>query len=113
MSKKDQYKLNFSKVKIDNRIHYGCSRWGDLPESPYLSELLDHLANIEAEGLLEEINNAIANKDFEEYYSLDVSPISLRISPPNIFINEIVEFPLSELKILLEEWIAFCKSSFY
>lgn len=110
MSKQDEYKLTFGERKIDGTVYYSCSRWGESKESFYLARLLDESHRIESVALLEEINNALNRKEYEAYFPLNVSSVNVEIAPPNIILENELAFPLSEMKLLLEEWIRFCKS---
>ena len=97
------------------RIRYSCNpaiRTATPDISFHLANLLDTLSNREPHLLLEEIVNAINNKEFEEFYSPDNSPISdsIQLVPPNVVLNQLVTIELTDLKSLLEEWIQFCKS---
>lgn len=114
MKKSEQYRLWFSKSQAsDGRVRYSCYpaiRTTTSDESYYLAGLLDLLSDSEPKYLLEEIENALNNKYFEEYYSLDHSgpDDSIQILPPNVILNNSFSISLIELKLLLEEWILFC-----
>ena len=90
MTKREQYKLNFEKLKIDNSYYrYGCvSSNTSINGSPQLANLLDVLSEREPDGLLEEINLALIGGDYEEYYSPDMSSVDIiKIIPPNAIIS--------------------------
>lgn len=113
MTKREQYKLNFEKLKIDNSYYrYGCvSSNTTINGSPQLANLLDVLSDREPDGLLEEVNLALTGGDYEEYYSPDMSSVdNIKITPPNAVINNSFTISLIDLKKLLQEWIAFIES---
>ena len=113
MTKQEQYKLKFRKrVSDSSSPYYYCGMVQTNDESLALSELLSIIKNKSAESLLEEINNAINEEDFDEYYLFDTAPgdFDLTLLPPNAVIAQMgykYTIPLKDLKQLLEEWIAF------
>ncbi len=115
MEVKDQYELFFSKIRDNDsgNIFYSCEGNNLVEGSICLSLLLTSIANIEAETLLQEINTAIGNVDFEEDYLLDFdSSIWLDFNPPEVRINytgglSSYTMTLISLQQLLEEWIDF------
>lgn len=110
MSKREQYKLNFEKLKLDNSYYrYGSSSSDNsINGSLVLANLLDVLSDREPNGLLEEIELALNSGDFEEVYRPDGSSADkIEIIPPNAIINESFTIALVDLKILLQEWIEF------
>ena len=53
----------------------------------------------EPDLLLDEINLALNNGDYEEYYSMDGSGVdTIRIAPPNAIYNNYYTISLAELK---------------
>jgi len=117
MTKQEQYKLKFRKIISDSSSpDYYCEMVQTNDESLALSELLSIIGNESSESLLEEINNAINEEDFDENYLFDTAPgdFYLTLLPPNAVIAQMgykYTIPLKDLKQLLEEWIAFISSS--
>ncbi|ARS34594.1 hypothetical protein [Pontibacter actiniarum] len=109
MTKREQYKLTFNKIK--NRVYCGQSEI--TTESYFLCSLLNQLSDREPEYLLDEIKLAVAGQDFDAFYSVDGALFSdgVHIQPPNAIINEKYEVKLVDLKQLLDEWIAFVRAS--
>jgi len=108
---KKKYGLQFEKItdKEFDYISYSCSPTPSIPGSGFLALLLDMVSDEEPEFLLEEIDAALNEKEFEEYYFPNNAQGNngVHISPPNAIIKEAFALPLTELKILLEEWIDF------
>lgn len=111
MTKKEQYSLKFVKIKDSvNSDTYLCQGDFSVQGSLKLAHLLSILSNREPQYLLEEVNLALSNGDFEEYYLPDASVTDvIRIVPPNIIVNGFT-ITLLNLKQLLQEWIAFIES---
>jgi hypothetical protein len=112
MSRKQQYNLVFSKLTVQGYFDsFLCTQVGESAEAHALSNLLYALGRLEGPSLLEELDNALNNRPFEEYYSPDNANFSdgVQIIPPAAIINQQVEVPLTHLKELIEEWIAFTK----
>jgi len=112
MSRKQQYNLVFSKFAVHGyRDSFLCTEVGESAEAHALSNLLYALGRWEGPSLLEELDNALNNRPFEEYYSPDNANFSegVQITPPITIINQQITVPLSHLKELIEEWVAFTK----
>jgi len=113
MTKREQYNLNFEKLKINGSyFRFGCSSYNALIHgSLQLSSLLDVLSNREPDGLLEEVNLALSGQCFEDIYRPDGSSIDkVEIFPPNAIVNDSFTISLIDLKELLEEWISFVEN---
>jgi hypothetical protein len=116
MSRKDKYKLVFSKVvsKTSFRVRCFCESTISDNTSDELATLLNVISDREGEFLLEELNLALSGGDYEEFYTPDgvvMTNDGVQITPPNVIINDSAELPLSEFKLLVEEWVEFCKSN--
>ncbi|NOQ72106.1 MAG: hypothetical protein GQ574_08900 [Crocinitomix sp.] len=110
MTTKENYHLTFSKVRSRNiGFVYTCTPNDPRIEgSATLSNLLEHLADDEAKFLLEEVNLVISGAVFQDNYSLNNGAhVWVDFEPPNALISDIHLIPLTDLKELLEEWIAY------
>jgi hypothetical protein len=116
LKKSEQYRLWFSKLKTpENIIWYRCIpaiRTETSDDSYYLANLLDSISHSESEYLLSEISSAMRGGYFEEYYSVDQGSIDniIHLVPPNLVLNNTFTISMKELKLLLVEWIEFCKT---
>lgn len=114
MTKQQQYQLNFTKLTIPNwGLSYQCLPKNSNTDAIHLSELLGTLDDIyEVEYFLNQINLALNNQPYEPNLSLNWgNGEECEINPPNALLGwKKYEFPLTELKLILEEWIAFLKS---
>lgn len=109
MTIKEQYKLIFSKMKMEGfSDSFMCTGSSYVNGSLQLATLLRALSDKEPDGLLEEVNLALTGGDYEEYYSIDMSSVdTIRMIPPNAIINNSFSISLIDLKQILEEWIYF------
>src|SRR5690349_11674030 len=107
MTKREYYNLQFFKKSIPGfSTRYYCDVKEKTTVNIYLSSLLSDLGEKESPYLLEEIENALNNRHYEQYYTIDGSMGNndLEILPPNALIHNEFEMPLLELKQILEEW---------
>jgi hypothetical protein len=114
MTQEEKYNLKFEKKLIVGYSPvYHCLAQNDSQNTVFLSELLSTLGDFEAGELLEELNFAINGEYYEECYRQDGALFndSIQIKPPIVIINMQFEFPLMELKLLLDEWVLFCKAN--
>jgi len=110
MAIKEEYGLSFERLKVvDWGLTYTCSGSSSIEGSGSLALLLDMLSDNEPQFLLDEVELAITGGSYEEYYSPDGAQghNGVRIVSPNAIINGTFTMPLTELKLLLQEWIAF------
>lgn len=113
MSKRQQYNLTFSKITTSGfSDSFVCTRAVKTTEALVLSGLLNSLGEREGPQLLEEIEHALNNLPFEEYYTADGVILSdgVQIIPPNAIISQQIQLSLIELKSLIEEWVEFINS---
>jgi len=111
MTKQEQYKLKFEKINTPiKRVMCTCRQMQVTNDSIYLCRLLDDISDKSPQYLLNEINNALINGSYEEYFEPDGSLESVRINPPNAIVNENYKITLTDLRELLIEWITFCDS---
>ena len=89
MTKKEQYTLKFIKIKDSTHSDtYLCQGNVSVQGSIKLAHLLSILSNREPQYLLEEINLALSNGDYEDYYLPDASVTDeIEINPPSIIVN--------------------------
>ena len=74
------------------------------------SELLiiNRLNDDESKALIRDIDNALLGKYFDNFFcAQSIEDENIEIHPPNIVINDMCTIPLTDMKAILEEWIAF------
>lgn len=110
MTKREQYGLSFSKIQrsSDGSTVNICKKNGTVNQYSTL-QVIQQLNKVEAMALIEEINNALNGVYYEEYFVSDgTESDSIQLSTPNVILGE-NDFiiPMSDLKLLLQEWLAF------
>lgn len=111
MTKQHEYKLNFEKIVSNSGSIFALCWPNDLSHvgSAEIASLFRSTGKDEMEYLLEEVDNAIAGSSFEDVVSFDTSPSNVLLSLFNVTIDS-VAIPLSDVKLLLEEWIHYLES---
>ncbi|MDQ1160622.1 hypothetical protein QE422_000990 [Chryseobacterium sp. SORGH_AS 447] len=98
MMQKDKYLLEFIKIKSSKCGDTYICKGNSIPGSYILGHFLTILSDREPHYLLEEIQLAMNNRQYEEYYSPDGAiHITIKIIPPNIEIDDF-KMKLSEMK---------------
>lgn len=110
MTKREQYGLSFYKKKnsFDGAIENICKREGSINEYNHL-QILTQFSQIETTDLIEEIENALNGKYYEEYFTSDpIEFVSIKLAYPNVIFgeNDLI-ISMQDLKDLLQEWLAF------
>ena len=108
----NQYNLEFGKIKNNSRIEYICYTNNILYNG--LAEKIRIMHPVECEGLINEIELAESQQEFEQFFSLDRSGASdnegITITPPNIIIDNVLSIPMNNMKLILIEWLNFIRN---
>lgn len=114
MSKKELYGLEFNKLTNNGKTKYGCIRKDGIVDQKNTLQFINNLDIKKTEFLLREVNsylNATPDPSWTVYESMVLEHIELHIEYPNFRIDERpYTFPLSDIRDLLQEWLAFLQS---
>ena len=114
MSKKEQYGLEFYKINPNSNTSHNCRRINGIVDQNNSLLFITNLNIKKTEFLLREINsylNVTPNPNWTTYESMVLEHIELHIEYPNFRIDERpYTFPLSDIRDLLQEWLAFLQT---
>ncbi len=107
MSKREQYGITFYQtITSDGNNGYLC-RKDNINQHSHLT-IICRLNISETESLINNINNAISGKYYEQFFSSDnIESETVELSYPNVIINGNLIIPMQDLKELLQEWLNF------
>src|SRR3569833_1279724 len=110
MTKREQYGLVFSKVKIPfyGDIRNICKKVGPPDEYSHLQDL-NSLNSYEVGFFIEELTKAINGEYYEEYFCTDgAEHLNICLRHPNVIFGENnLIIPMEDLKLYLQEWLDF------
>ena len=113
MTKREEYGLDFRKTITNGNVYYSCVRKNEIVDKNNLLQFLNYLDIKKTEFLLREVNSFLdttPNPNWTPYESMVLEHIDLTIDYPNLLIDEQPHsFPLTDIKILLQEWLDFLK----
>jgi hypothetical protein len=114
MSIKEKYQLGFFIVSgSDGRREFMCDAFS--PISYNIARKINQMHLPECEYLIEQIDLALAGKDYYHHILLDNTYADdndcLEIHPPNVEVNRITEVPMDDMKLLISEWIEFVSTN--
>ena len=108
MKKHEEFGLRFSQYKnpINGNLKKNIIKYTVNQHSELL--IINRLDDNDATALIRNIDNALQGKHFDETICIQsIEDEDIEIHPPNIIINNICTLPLTDMKTILEEWIAF------
>lgn len=113
MTKHEEYYVKFKK-HYGKRVSFSAEQIKVTSDSFHIAHLLNCIDNeIESEALLYEIIAALNGQPYDSEFLIDGSFAynDCTIVPPNALLgNDEYPFLLTELKLILEEWLNFLKS---
>jgi len=111
MSIKDKYGLEFFKINPNSNTSHNCRRINGIVDQNNSLQFITNLDIEKTEFLLREINaylNTTPNPNWEKDECMVLEHIPLTIEYPNFRIYERPDtFPLTDIRDLLQEWLAF------
>lgn len=111
MTKRDEFGLKFFKIFSDGEVGYNCIRENGITDENSLLQFVNYLDIESTEFILQEINFYLDNSpntNWTPYESMVLDQVDLVIDYPYLIIDEQPHiFSLSDIKLLLEEWIEF------
>lgn len=114
MTKKEKYGLDFIKLSNNGLIGYNCIREKQIVDKNNLLQFLTYLDESATQILLREVNsylNGFPDLSWTPYDSMVLEHIDLQIYYPNFIIDGQSDiFPLTDIRDLLQEWLAFLQS---
>jgi hypothetical protein len=115
MSKREEYRLEFTKDTTNGEIDHFCKRNGPVHELNYLAIFLPSLYDEEIDSFIVEIEAAQNDLYFDEFPRSDgYAHFEVQISPPNFLLgtsgSTMAEIPLEDMRLLLLEWKEFKQS---
>lgn len=114
MSKKEQYGLEFNKSTTNGVTRYGCIMKNGIVDQYKVLQFITFLDIEKTEFLLRDINaylNTTPNPNWEKDECMVLEDIPLSIEYPNFRIyEEPFTFPLTDIRDLLQEWLAFLQT---
>lgn len=107
---REKYQLNFSQSTSGaGRLEFEC--WTENAMFYDIARKINQMHIEECKYLVEQIEFAEANKEFDDSILLDHDDFTdedgLEIIPPNVVINKKTKVPLDDMKLIMREWIYF------
>ncbi|SDE67241.1 hypothetical protein SAMN05216464_108163 [Mucilaginibacter pineti] len=106
MSQKDKYQLTFYSKIVNGRKYNLCQ---SSPGDYAVLSFLGSIDKIDGEALIYDLDACISRhiNVSDGYLSDPVEYMTIGYEYPNVNINDVLSIPMSDLKELLQEWLAY------
>ncbi|UTW64192.1 response regulator transcription factor [bacterium SCSIO 12741] len=114
MTLRERYGLQFVKSYSEeyDLTSYRCVSNGTLP-APHVNFnlcFIDHLSLVEVEDFIQLLDDALSDRPYDDQFITDGTEADkVFLQSPDVIINDTLSLPITDMKELLVEWLAFIK----